>query len=489
MSKYILSIDQGTTSSRAVLFDQDFNVISIGQKEFTQIFPKPGWVEHNPKEILESQIFSISECLKQANITSSEILSIGITNQRETTIVWEKSSGKAVYNALVWQDKRTEDICKEITEKFGSEKIREKTGLVVDSYFSATKLRWILDHIENGQQRAEQGELLFGTVDTWLIWNLTNGQSHFTDYSNASRTMLFNINTLKWDEEILEFLNIPSGILPEVLESSTDFGTIQMNSISLQGLKITGVAGDQQAALFGQDCTLPGTAKNTYGTGCFMLMNTGDKPVKSENGLLTTIAWGYGGKISYALEGSIFIAGAAIQWLRDGLRVIEKSSESEFFAQKVENTQGVYVVPAFTGLGAPYWNMSAKGGILGITRGTSLEHIIRATLESVAYQTRDVLDAMTLDSKIELKALKVDGGASNNNFLMKFQADILGVSVQRPSVTEVTAMGAGKLALLFHQKDKNFLASTYTEFRPTMSQTQRNELYAGWKDAVRKVMA
>ncbi len=489
MSKYILSIDQGTTSSRAVLFDQDFNVISIGQKEFTQIFPKPGWVEHNPQEILESQIFSISECLKQANITSSEILSIGITNQRETTIVWEKSSGKAVYNALVWQDKRTEDICKEITEKFGAEKIREKTGLVVDSYFSATKLRWILDHIENGQQRAEQGELLFGTVDTWLIWNLTNGQSHFTDYSNASRTMLFNINTLEWDEEILEFLNIPLGILPEVLESSTDFGTIQMNSISLQGLKITGVAGDQQAALFGQDCTLPGTAKNTYGTGCFMLMNTGDKPVKSENGLLTTIAWGYGGKISYALEGSIFIAGAAIQWLRDGLRVIEKSSESEFFAQKVENTQGVYVVPAFTGLGAPYWNMSAKGGILGITRGTSLEHIIRATLESVAYQTRDVLDAMTLDSKIELKALKVDGGASNNNFLMKFQADILGVSVQRPSVTEVTSMGAGKLALLFYQKDKNFLTSTYTEFRPTMSQTQRNELYAGWKDAVRKVMA
>ncbi len=489
MSKYILSIDQGTTSSRAVLFDQDFNVISIGQKEFTQIFPKPGWVEHNPQEILESQIFSISECLKQANITSSEILSIGITNQRETTIVWEKSSGKAVYNALVWQDKRTEDICKEITEKFGAEKIREKTGLVVDSYFSATKLRWILDHIENGQQRAEQGELLFGTVDTWLIWNLTNGQSHFTDYSNASRTMLFNINTLEWDEEILEFLNIPLGILPEVLESSTDFGTIQMNSISLQGLKITGVAGDQQAALFGQDCTLPGTAKNTYGTGCFMLMNTGDKPVKSENGLLTTIAWGYGGKISYALEGSIFIAGAAIQWLRDGLRVIEKSSESEFFAQKVENTQGVYVVPAFTGLGAPYWNMSAKGGILGITRGTSLEHIIRATLESVAYQTRDVLDAMTLDSKIKLKALKVDGGASNNNFLMKFQADILGVSVQRPSVTEVTSMGAGKLALLFYQKDKNFLTSTYTEFRPTMSQTQRNELYAGWKDAVRKVMA
>jgi glycerol kinase len=361
--------------------------------------------------------------------------------------------------------------------------------LVVDSYFSATKLRWILDHIENGQQRAENGELLFGTIDTWLIWNYTKGKTHATDLSNASRTMLFNINTLEWDEEILNFLKIPKAILPQVKESSADYGNVSLETSPILGLKICGVAGDQQAALFGQDCLLPGTAKNTYGTGCFMLMNTGEVPVKSENGLLTTIAWGINGKVNYALEGSIFIAGAAIQWLRDGLRVIEKSSESEFFAQKVENTEGVYVVPAFTGLGAPYWNMSAKGGILGLTRGTSLEHIIRATLESVAYQTRDVLDAMTLDSKIELKALKVDGGASNNNFLMKFQADILGVSVQRPAVTEVTAMGAGKLALLFSEKGKLFKESTYTEFRPSMEENLKNELYSGWKDAVRKVMA
>ncbi|MCS3915223.1 glycerol kinase [Caldanaerobacter subterraneus subsp. tengcongensis MB4] len=445
MAKYVMALDQGTTSSRAIIFDHSGKMIASLNKEFRQIYPKPGWVEHDPMEIWESQIEVAKGVIEKAGIKPEDIAAIGITNQRETTVVWDKNTGKPIYNAIVWQCRRTAPICDDLKNKGFDKKIREKTGLVVDAYFSGTKVKWILDNVEGAREKAERGELLFGNIDTWLIWNLTRGKVHVTDYSNASRTMLFNIHELKWDKEILEELNVPENMLPEVKPSSHVYGYTDKSIFGVE-IPIAGDAGDQQAALFGQACFKPGMAKNTYGTGCFMLMNTGEKAVPSKTGLLTTIAWGIDGKVEYALEGSIFITGAAIQWLRDELRIIDNAPQSEEYALKVEDTNGVYVVPAFVGLGAPYWDMYARGVIVGLTRGAKREHIIRATLESIAYQTRDVLEAMQEDSGIKLQALKVDGGASANNFLMQFQADILGVPVDRPQVIETTALGAAYLA-------------------------------------------
>jgi glycerol kinase len=428
MSKYILALDQGTTSSRAIVFDNGGQVISVAQKEFTQIYPKAGWVEHNPMEIWATQIGVANEAMAKAGLTAQDIAAIGITNQRETTVVWDRTTGKPIYNAIVWQCRRTADICDDLRNKGYAEMIRNKTGLVVDAYFSGTKIKWILDNVEGAREKAERGELLFGNIDTWLIWNLTGGKVHVTDYSNASRTILYNIYELKWDDEILEILNIPKSMLPEVKPSSCVYGYTAVDVIGGE-IPIAGDAGDQQAALFGQGCYREGMAKNTYGTGCFMLMNTGEKPVKSKNGLLTTIAWGVDGRIEYALEGSIFIAGAVIQWLRDELRMIKTAADSEEYAIAVEDSNGVYVVPAFVGMGAPYWDMYARGTIVGLTRGAKKEHIIRASLESMAYQTMDVIKSMEEDSGICLSALKVDGGAAANNFLMQFQSDILNVDV------------------------------------------------------------
>jgi len=492
MTKYIMAFDQGTTSSRSIIFDHSGEIIASLNQEFKQIYPKPGWVEHDPMEIWDSQIGVAKGVIEKAGIKAEDIAAIGITNQRETTVVWDKNTGEPIYNAIVWQCRRTAPICDELKNKGFDKKIREKTGLVVDAYFSGTKVKWILDNVEGAREKAEKGELLFGNIDTWLIWNLTRGKVHVTDYSNASRTMLFNIHELKWDKEILEELNIPEQMLPEVKPSSYVYGYTDKSIFGVE-LPIAGDAGDQQAALFGQACFEPGMAKNTYGTGCFMLMNTGEKAVPSNNGLLTTIAWGIDEKVEYALEGSIFIAGAAIQWLRDELRIINNSAESEEYAIKVEDTNGVYLVPAFVGLGAPYWDMYARGAIVGLTRGAKKEHLIRAALESLAYQTKDVLEAMQEDSGIKLQALKVDGGASANNFLMQFQSDILGVPVDRPKVIETTALGASYLAGLAvgFWKNKNEIIENWNSdkhFEPSMDDNKRIKLYNGWKKAVKRAM-
>lgn len=492
MAKYVMALDQGTTSSRAIIFDHSGKIVASQNQEFKQIYPKAGWVEHDPMEIWGTQIGVAKGVIEKAGINPEDIAAIGITNQRETTVVWDKNTGKPIYNAIVWQCRRTAPICDELKNKGFDKKIREKTGLVVDAYFSGTKVKWILDNVEGAREKAEKGELLFGNIDTWLIWNLTRGKVHVTDYSNASRTMLFNIHELKWDKEILEELNVPENMLPEVKPSSHVYGYTDKSIFGVE-IPIAGDAGDQQAALFGQACFKPGMAKNTYGTGCFMLMNTGEKAVPSKTGLLTTIAWGIDGKVEYALEGSIFITGAAIQWLRDELRIIDNAPQSEEYALKVEDTNGVYVVPAFVGLGAPYWDMYARGVIVGLTRGAKREHIIRATLESIAYQTRDVLEAMQEDSGIKLQALKVDGGASANNFLMQFQADILGVPVDRPQVIETTALGAAYLAGLAvgfwnsrEEIEKNW--NIDRRFEPAMEEEKREKLYRGWKKAVERAM-
>ena len=445
MAKYVMALDAGTTSNRCILFNEKGEMCSVAQKEFTQYFPHPGWVEHDANEIWSTQLGVAVEAMSKIGATAEDIAAIGITNQRETTIVWDKNTGEPVYHAIVWQCRRTSEYCDTLKEKGLTETFRQKTGLVIDAYFSGTKLKWILDNVEGVRERAENGELLFGTVETWLIWRLTKGKVHVTDYSNASRTLMFNINTLEWDDEILAELNIPKCMLPEAKPSSCVYGEADPSFLG-GPIPIGGAAGDQQAALFGQTCFRPGEAKNTYGTGCFMLMNTGDKPVFSKNGLVTTIAWGLDGKVKYALEGSIFVAGAAVQWLRDEMRLIDSSPDSEYMASKVKDTNGCYVVPAFTGLGAPHWDQYARGTIVGITRGVNKYHIIRATLESLAYQTNDVLQAMKADSGIELAALKVDGGASANNFLMQTQADIINAPVERPRCVETTAMGAAYLA-------------------------------------------
>ncbi|WP_041274996.1 glycerol kinase GlpK [Desulforamulus reducens] len=491
--KYVLALDQGTTSCRAILFDRDSNIVGVAQKEFTQIYPKPGWVEHNAEEIWSTQYGVIAEVVAKTGIKPEEIASIGITNQRETTVVWNKNTGKPVYNAIVWQCRRTTEICDELKVKGLEETFKKKTGLVVDAYFSGTKVKWILDNVPGTREMAEKGELLFGTMDTWLIWKLTGGQVHVTDYSNASRTLMYNIRELCWDEELLGYLNVPMSLLPTVKASSEVYGYTQPDQFLGHSVPIAGVAGDQQAALFGQACYEPGMAKNTYGTGCFMLMNTGDEVYESKNGLLTTIAWGLDGKVTYALEGSIFIAGAAIQWLRDGLKILESAPDSEYFASKVDGTDGVYLVPAFAGLGAPYWDMRARGAIVGLTRGTTKEHIIRAALDSLAYQTKDVLGAMEADSNIKLQALKVDGGAVANNLLMQFQADILGVPVERPQVIETTALGAAYLAGLAvgFWESKEELAKRWKldyQFESVMAEDQRNKLYNGWEKAVGRSM-
>ncbi len=493
MSKYILALDQGTTSSRAIVFDAKGHIVAMAQKEFTQFFPNPGWVEHDAEEIWRTQLQTAHEALINAGLTAKDIAAIGITNQRETTVVWDKATGKPIYNAIVWQDKRTAPICAELKGRGLEDYVRENTGLVIDSYFSGTKINWILNHVEGAKDRAAKGELLFGTIDTWLIWKLSGVRSHVTDYSNASRTLIYNIRSLQWDDKMLQELGIAKEILPEVKPSSGMFGHTEAALFSGIEIPITGVAGDQQAALFGQACFEVGAAKNTYGTGCFMLMNTGTEPVQSKNGLLTTIAWGINGKVEYALEGSVFVAGAAIQWLRDGLKVVDSAPDSEYFAMKVEDTAGVYVVPAFVGLGAPYWDMEARGAMFGITRGTSKSHIIRATLESLAYQTKDVLVAMEGDAGITLKTLGVDGGACANNMLMQFQADILGTNVQRPAVIETTALGAAYLAgLAVGLYSLDDIAKNRTvdkTFTPAMDEVLKNKLYKGWKKAVACTLA
>ncbi|MCL6613876.1 MAG: glycerol kinase GlpK [Firmicutes bacterium] len=488
MARYIMALDQGTTSSRAIIFDENGSIRSMAAKEFAQIYPRPGWVEHDPMEIWGSQISVVKEALKRAALSPEDLAAVGLTNQRETTIVWEKRTGRPVCNAIVWQCRRTAPICDELKAKGLEEKIRRKTGLVVDAYFSGPKIKWILENVEGVKEKAEKGEVLFGNVDAWLIWNLTGGRVHATDYSNASRTMLFNIHTLDWDDEILKELGIPRAMLPEPMPSSHVYGVTSPAAFGA-AVPISGVAGDQQAALFGQTCYAPGTAKNTYGTGCFMLMNTGAKAVESESGLLTTIAWGLDGKVEYALEGSIFIAGAVIQWLRDELGLLSTAAQSAEYAAKVADNGGVYLVPAFVGLGAPYWDMYARGAIVGLTRGTKKEHIVRAALESIAYQTRDVLDAMQKDSRITLSELKVDGGAAANDFLMQFQSDILGVPVSRPRVIETTALGAAYLAGLAvgYWRDKREISAKWQldrVFTPKMDNEQRQELYNGWKKTI-----
>jgi glycerol kinase len=490
--KYIMALDQGTTSSRCIIFDKTGAIISKAQKEFKQIYPKAGWIEHDPIEIWATQFGVAVEALVMANLEASDIAAIGITNQRETTVVWDKRTGIPVHNAIVWQCRRTADTCEELRKIGFEETIKEKTGLILDPYFSGTKIKWILDNVPNARKEAEKGNLLFGNIDTWLMWNLTKGQVYVTDYSNAARTMLFNIHTLAWDEEILKVLNIPKSMLPVVKASSEVYG--HTNKVLFgEEIPIAGAAGDQQSALFGQACFKEGSAKNTYGTGCFMLMNTGSKAVTSKHGLLTTIAWGIDGKVEYALEGSIFVGGASIQWLRDELRMLKNASESERYALEVEDTNGVYVVPAFTGLGAPYWDPYARGTVMGLTRGAKKEHFIRATLESIAYQTNDVLKAMQEDSGISLVELNVDGGASSNNFLMQFQSDILGVQVDRPQVVETTALGAAYLAGLAvgYWKDKEEISQNRRldrNFKPNMEEEKRVKLLRGWHRALKRAM-
>ena len=489
MSKYIMSLDLGTTSCRSILFDKKGQICSVAQKEFTQYFPEPGWVEHDAEEIWATQKGLMFEALEKLGVEMSDVAGIGITNQRETTVVWDKHTGRPICKAIVWQCRRTAEYCDELKAQGLADMFREKTGLVLDAYFSGTKLKWILDNVDNARERAEAGELLFGTIDTWIIWKLTHGKVHVTDYSNASRTMLFNIHTLEWDEEILKILDIPRQMLPEVKPSSYLYGHTEARIFG-EEVPIAGAAGDQQCALFGQTCFAPGEAKNTYGTGGFMLMNTGEKPVASKNGLVTTIAWGVDGKVEYALEGSIFVAGAAIQWLRDQLGLIRDSAESEVLAKAVPDTNGCYMVPAFVGLGAPHWDQYARGAIVGLTRGTNRNHIVRATLESLAYQVTDVLKAMEEDSGIKLGTLAVDGGACANDFLMQFQADIINTVVARPKTIETTAMGAAYLAGLavgYWQSKEEIKANHVIakEFAPNMEEARRVKLLDGWKKAVK----
>jgi glycerol kinase len=491
VKRFILALDQGTSSSRAILFDHNTNIIGVAQKEFTQYYPQLGWVEHDAEEIWSTEYGVIAELLAKTGTRLDEIASIGITNQRETTVVWDKLTGKPIYHAIVWQCRRTTEIVENLKTQGWMEKIRSKTGLTLDAYFSGTKVKWLLDNVEGAREKAERGQLLFGTIDTWLIWKLTEGKVHVTDYSNASRTLLFNIHQLCWDDEILQELNIPKSMLPDVRPSSEVYGEASFGLFADQRVLISGIAGDQQAALFGQMCFDQGMAKNTYGTGCFMLMNTGQQAVLSNNGLLTTIAWGVGGKVEYALEGSVFIAGAAIQWLRDGLKLISSAPESEAFAAKVKDAGGVYVVPAFAGLGAPYWNMRARGAIFGLTRGATNEHLIRATLESLAYQTKDLLKAMEMDAGIALKTLRVDGGVVRNNLLMQFQADLLEIDVERPKVVETTALGAAYLAGLAvgFWKDRQEISVGWQldrRFESKMSEERRLKLYHGWLKAVER---
>ena len=489
MAKYIMALDAGTTSNRCILFNEKGEMVSVAQKEFTQYFPKPGWVEHDASEIWSTQLGVAVEAMQKVGVEAKDIAGIGITNQRETAIVWDKNTGEPVYHAIVWQCRRTSEYCDSLKEKGLTEVFRAKTGLIIDAYFSGTKVKWILDHVEGARERAERGELLFGTVETWLIWKMTKGAVHVTDYSNASRTLLYNINKLVWDEEILKELGIPRCMLPEVKPSSCVYGMADASFFGGE-IPIAGAAGDQQSALFGQTCFSEGEAKNTYGTGCFLLMNTGEKPVFSKNGLVTTIAWGLDGKVNYALEGSVFVAGAAIQWLRDELRIIDSAEDSEYMAKKVKDTHGCYVVPAFTGLGAPYWDQYARGIIVGLTRGVNKYHIIRATLESLAYQVHDVVRAMEADSGIPLASLKVDGGASANNFLMQTQADMVQVPVKRPQCVETTAMGAAYLAGLAvgYWKDKNEIVKNWEierTFHPVISMEERDKKMKGWERAVK----
>ncbi|SER10448.1 glycerol kinase GlpK [Piscibacillus halophilus] len=489
MEQYILSLDQGTTSSRAILFNKNGEIVDMAQQEFEQFFPKPGWVEHDANEIWNSILNCIAEVLRKAEISPANIAGIGITNQRETTVVWDRHTGNPIYRAIVWQSRQTEEICHELREQNYNEIFKEKTGLLLDPYFSGTKVKWILDHVDGAREKAQNGDLKFGTIDSWLVYKLTGGKQHVTDYSNASRTLMFNIYNLEWDDELLDILSIPKTMLPEVRQSSEVYGyTVDYHFFGYQ-IPIAGMAGDQQAALFGLACFEPGMVKNTYGTGCFMLMNTGQEGVQSKQGLLTTLAWGINGKVEYALEGSIFVAGSAIQWLRDGLRMINKTSESEDYANKIESTEGVYFVPAFVGLGTPYWDSEARGAVFGLTRGTTKEHFIRATLESLAYQTRDVLDTMVADSGTKLETLRVDGGAVENDFLMQFQSDILGVPVDRPAVNETTALGAAFLAGLAvgYWSEKEEIARQWKlkqKFTNKLDENQRQDLYNGWRKAV-----
>ncbi|MCE4953326.1 glycerol kinase GlpK [Staphylococcus haemolyticus] len=489
MEKYIMSIDQGTTSSRAILFDKEGDIKGVAQREFKQYFPKSGWVEHDANEIWTSVLAVMTEVLNENEINADQIEGIGITNQRETTVIWDKNTGRPIYHAIVWQSRQTQSICHELKEQGHEETFRNKTGLLLDPYFAGTKVKWILDNVDGAREKAENGDLLFGTIDTWLVWKLSGGEAHITDYSNASRTLMYNIYDLKWDDELLDLLNVPKQLLPEVKESSEIYAHTKDYHYFGQEVPISGIAGDQQAALFGQACFERGDVKNTYGTGGFMLMNTGEEPVKSESGLLTTIAYGLDGKVNYALEGSIFVSGSAIQWLRDGLRIINSAPQSENYATRVDSTDNVYFVPAFVGLGTPYWDSEARGAIFGLSRGTEKEHFIRATLESLCYQTRDVMEAMSKDSKIEVNNLRVDGGAVKNNFIMQFQADIVNTAVERPEIQETTALGAAYLAGLavgfWDSKDE--IANRWqleTEFTPQMSEEDRTKLYKGWKKAV-----
>lgn len=489
MKKYILAFDQGTTSSRAIVFDHDGTIVAVAQKEFKQIFPQPGWVEHDPEEIWSTQLGVAAEAITKAGLTTESIHAIGITNQRETTVVWDRNTGKPIYNAIVWQDRRTADFCDELKRKNLHILIQQRTGLVVDAYFSASKIKWILDNVEGARAKAEKGELCFGTVDTWLLWNLTKGQVHATDVSNASRTMLMNLHTLQWDGELEKIFNIPGNMLPQIRSSSEVYGVTQ-NILTATNIPIAGIAGDQQSALFGQMCTKEGMVKNTYGTGCFMLMNTGEKAVISRNNLLTTVAWKINGKTQYALEGSVFIAGAVVQWLRDGLGIIRSSGDVEKLAAKVNDSEGVYVVPAFTGLGAPYWNQHTRGTMVGMTRGTTAAHIAKAALDSIAYQTADVLKAMEADAGISIAELRVDGGATINNGLLQFQSDILNTAVVRPQVTETTALGAAYLAGLAtgYWNSIDEIQQQWKvdrRFEPALDEDKRIALYAGWLKAVK----
>ncbi|AUD58098.1 glycerol kinase [Shewanella hafniensis] len=491
--KYVVALDQGTTSSRAIVFDHDANIVSVSQREFTQLYPNPGWVEHDPMEIWASQSSVLIEVLARAGIHSDEVAAIGITNQRETTVIWEKATGKPIYNAIVWQCRRSAEICEQLKAQGLEEYVRDNTGLLLDPYFSGTKIKWILDNVPNARAQAERGELLFGTIDTWLVWKLTEGKVHVTDPTNAARTLLFNIHSLTWDNKLLEALDIPLSMLPEVKPSCSVYGTTRIAGEGSE-IQVAGMAGDQQAALFGQLCVEPGMAKNTYGTGCFLLMNTGTKAVRSNHGLLTTVAVGPKGEVNYALEGSVFMGGATIQWLRDELGLIRDASDTEYFASKVADTNGVYLVPAFVGLGAPYWDPNARGALFGLTRGANRNHIIRAALESIAYQSKDLLDAMTKDSGVSLKRLKVDGGAVANDFLMQFQADITDVEVLRPSNCETTALGAAFLAGLavgFWESviELEHKACIDKHFIPNIDAQTRGSLYAGWQDAVARTRA
>jgi glycerol kinase len=486
--KYVVALDQGTTSSRAIIFDHDVNIVAVSQREFSQIYPQAGWVEHDPMEIWASQSSTLIEVIARSGIHADEIASIGITNQRETTVIWDKVTGKPVYNAIVWQCRRSSEICEELKSQGLEKYVRDTTGLLLDPYFSGTKIKWILDNVPGVRVRAEKGDLLFGTIDTWLVWKLTEGKVHVTDPTNASRTLLFNIHTQAWDTKMLEALNIPASLMPQVRPSCGIYGKTRIAGEGGE-VCIAGIAGDQQSALFGQLCTEPGMAKNTYGTGCFLLMNTGEKAVASHHGLLTTIAIGAKGEVNYALEGAVFMGGATIQWLRDELGLIRDAQDTEYFASKVDDTNGVYLVPAFVGLGAPYWDPNARGALVGLTRGSNRNHIIRAALEAIAYQSRDLLDAMTKDSGVELKQLKVDGGAVANDFLMQFQADITSVEVQRPAVTETTAMGAAFLAGLAvgfwsSTSELKHKSGTDKTFIPSISDEKRDELYTGWQKAV-----